>query len=195
MRHSNTLARRLAPVAASVALAAALHGCARSASEQQETDQTTQAAEDALTAIVDSVAEDQPSSATVDRLLAQVRSASDEALRVFERSESQYANAPQAERDALMQVYIDRSRNLGRLTHAGVERAKALHAQGSAEEAQAILNDLERLGRANTGPPGEIVQMGRITGEAILRRVAEARASLASGEGEGDSPPENDGGV
>lgn len=147
-----------------------------------------------LALMVDGVAGD-PSPEETAQFLDAIAEAPDEELRVFERSESQFANAPQAERDALMQAYIDRSRNLRRLTRAGVERAKALHAQGSAEEARAILDDIERLGRANTGPPGQIVQIGRIAGEAILRQMAEAREALAADESDEPPPPEEDGGV
>jgi len=138
-------------------------------------------------AVVETVEADAPTAAQVDDFISLARTADDADLCVFPLSEGDFMRLPAAEREALSAVLIERSTRLRLLARAVAARAAEARDAGDLDDAESLIVMLERIARANTGEPTEIVRIGHITGEAVARLGEEERAALLETRGS-DAP-------
>jgi len=120
-----------------------------------------------------------PDGPATQRFLDLALNARDEqALRAFDLSEEAFVALDAQERTATLERYSRISAGLRRLARAGVQRARAAAAAGGAETARRLLDAIERVGAANDRR--DVVKIGQLTAQAVLRLVQQARRELFS---------------
>ena len=140
-----------------------------------------------LIAIADAIESDQPTADQTDAFIVFARRADDADLCVFPLGEDDFMRLPAPEREALSPVLIERSSDLRRLARAIAARAAEARDAGDFGEAESMIELIDRIARANTGKPSEIVLIGDITGEAIARYHDAERLALLKARGS-DAP-------